>query len=334
MRFLLCAIVACAVAGAAWGEEHVLKLGTLAPEGTSWMRAGHEWADALAARSGGRLRVRLFAGGVMGDEREMVHRVRTGQLAGAAITTVGLSVIQSDLLVLEQPMFFRGYAELDHVRARLDDELRRRFVERGFVLLAWADVGEVHIFSKAPLRTRADLDRARVWSWVDDPVSRSLIQELHVRGVPLGAPDVLAAFERGLVDVCYGSPLAVLAFQWHSHVRYMTSRSVSLGVGALLLAKRDFDALPPDLQQILVEESKRLEARLVPLVREDDARALAALKRGGLQVVAVPAPLVEEFQAASERTRDHLDGSEYGHELRLRVERVLSAFRTRAPRDE
>jgi TRAP-type C4-dicarboxylate transport system substrate-binding protein len=239
-------------------------------------------------------------------------------------------MIQSDLLVLEQPMLFHDWAELDHVRARLDDEFRRKFAERGYVLLAWADVGEVHIFSKTPLRTRADLEHARVWSWVDDPVSRRLIQELAVHGVPLGAPDVLPSLERGLIDVCYGSPLAALAFQWHSQVRYMTSQTVSLGVGALVMSKRELDTLPPELQQLVVDESKRLQERITTLIREDDARALQALRRSGLQVIAVSPPLVQEFQAAADRIRDQLDGSEYGHDLRVRVERMLAEFRAGA----
>ncbi len=313
-------------------DEHVLKVATLAPEGSTWMKLGHAWADALREKSGRRLRIKMIPAGAAGDEREMVHKVRQGQLSGAAVTTVGLGVIQSDVLVLQQPMFLRSYQELDFVRARLADELRKKFLERGFVLLAWADVGEVHIFSKTPVRTRAEIENVKVWTWVDDPISRKLLDAFGVHAVPLGAPDVLPSLASGLIDVCYGSPLVALAFQWHAHVRYMTAQSVLQAVGAIVIAKRELDALPPDLQALLLDESKNFEAKMIPQIREDNARALAALKRGGLQVIDVSPELLHEFQATSDRIRDQLDGSAYARDFRLRVERILDEFRMHASR--
>jgi TRAP-type transport system periplasmic protein len=314
---------------AARADEQVLKIATLAPEGTAWMRLGHEWAEAIGAHSGGRLRVKIISGGAAGDERTAVHKIRGGQLAGAAVTTVGLGVILGDVLVLQEPMFLRSYEELDFVRTQLAAEIRGKFLEHGFVLLAWADVGEVRIFSKFPIRTRADLAHARVWTWVDDPVGRKLLQELGVQAVPLGVPDVAPSLASGLIDVCYGSPLVALALQWHPHVRYMTSQTILQAVGAIVVARRELEALPADLQQIVLADSKALEDKMIPMIRDDNARALAALKRNGLRVVEPSPELIQEFQAASDRIRDPLDSSIIGHDFRLRVEKLLVEFRAR-----
>src|SRR5262249_19691569 len=134
-----------------------LKIATLAPEGSAWMTSFHEWAKNVEEHTAGKVKIKFFAGGTAGDERDAVRKMRLGQLNGAAVPAIGLGLIKSEVRLLELPMLIDSYSELDFVRNKLDAELRQKFVDKGYVLLAWGDVGPVHIFSNTPIKGKADL---------------------------------------------------------------------------------------------------------------------------------------------------------------------------------
>ena len=207
------ALLALSFGGVAHAQS-TLKIATLAPEGSAWMVAFHEWAKNVEEHTGGKIKIKFFAGGTAGAERDAVRKMRLGQLNGAAVTAIGLGLINSEVRVLELPMLIDTYGELDYVRNKLDAELRKKFEDKGYVLLAWGDVGPVHIFSNTPIKGKADLAQLKLWAWVDDALVRALFTQLGVNGVPLGVPDVLPSLQTGLINACYGSPLSTLALQW------------------------------------------------------------------------------------------------------------------------
>ena len=304
-----------------------IKIATLAPEGSSWMNLFHAWGKAVEDKSGGRLKLKFYAGGVAGDERDAVRKMRIGQLNGAAVTAIGLGLIQSEVRVLELPMFIKSNAELDYVRTTLDAEFRKKFEEKGYILLGWGDVGPVHIFSNIPLKSKADLAQTKLWAWVDDPIVRTLFTQLGANGVPLGVPDVLPSLQTGMINACYGSPLSTVALQWYTKVKYMTSMHITQAVGATVITKRDYDKLPPDLQKILMEESRELEKKVLLTIRADNDKALASMKSAGIQVVPSPPELVSEFELQALALRPKLEPSIYTHEFRTKVEKLVADYR-------
>ena len=138
----------------------VIKIATLAPQGSFWMKLFQEWASNIEKRAPGKVKIKFLPGGVAGDERDAVRKMRTGGIQGAAITGVGLGLIQPDVRVFDMPFMFKGYTDLDETREKLDDVLRKKFEEKGFVLLGWGDVGPVHLFSNTPITTLAEIGRA------------------------------------------------------------------------------------------------------------------------------------------------------------------------------
>ncbi len=318
-----------AAAGPARADDdvHTIKIATLAPEGSAWMQLFHEWQKNLEAHSAGKLKVKFYAGGVAGDERDAVRKMRLGQINGAAVTAIGLGLINSQVRALELPMMIDSYSELDYVRTKLDGELRAMFEEKGYVLLSWGDVGTVYIFSNIPIKGREDLKQTKLWAWVDDPLVRALFQQLGANGVPLGVPDVLPSLQTGLINACYGSPLSTLALQWYTKVKYMTSMHISQAIGATVVTKRDFDKLPADLQKILMQDSKDLEAKVLKQIRADNDKSLTQMKAAGLQVVESPKSMVEDFTKEALQIRPKLEPSVYSHEFRMKVEKLVADFR-------
>ncbi len=329
MKRMLAAVFALALfAGAAPAQETVtFKIATLAPEGSSWMNLFHTWGKAVEEHSAGKIKVKFYPGGVAGDERDAVRKMRLGQINGAAVTAIGLGLIQSEIRVLELPLLIHDYAELDYVRNKFNDEIRKKFEDKGYVLLAWGDVGPVHIFSNVEIKSKGDLKQTKLWAWVDDPLVRALFQQLGANGVPLGVPDVLPSLQTGLINACYGSPLSTLALQWYTKVKYMTKLHISQAIGATVVTKKDFDKLTPELQKVLLADSKELETKVLKQIREDNEKALVSMKQAGLQVVDSPPEMVKDFTEQAVAIRTKLEPSVYTHDWREKVEKALADYR-------
>jgi TRAP-type C4-dicarboxylate transport system substrate-binding protein len=229
--------------------------------------------------------------------------------------------------VLEVPMLIQTYDELDFVRARLDADLRKKFDDKGYVLLAWGDVGPVHLFSATPIRSRDDLMKARVWEWADDPISKKMFERTGAPGVPLGVPDVLPSLSTGMINAAFGSPLATLALQWHTRMRYMTSLNFGQALGATVITHREFDRLTPAEKQLLLDESATLQKAVLSQIRGENERALAALRKSGLVVVDTPKEMAREFEKIAVPMRDELEPALYSHDFRQRVEKLVAEFR-------
>lgn len=291
------------------------------------MNLFNEWARIAAQRSNNELRLRFYPGGVMGDERDMVRKIRIHQIDGAALTTVGLGIIYRPVLVLETPGLFETYAEIDAVRGRLREEFDRGFEHEGFVFLGWGDTGIARPFSNIPVRTLADLRRTRLWAWSDHPIATILATSARLNGVRLGLPEVLPALQTGMIDSLISPPLAALQLQWFSRLRYMTDLRVTFGLGATMVSKERFDRLTPALRQILRDSAREVHERLVRQIRSDDEAALGILRRRGITVVDVPEAARREWTTLISESRGQLAGPVYPRELLERVERMLAETR-------
>src|SRR5262245_5822033 len=263
--------------------QTTIKIATLAPEGSSWMKLFRDWQKAVEARTEGRVKLKFFAGGVQGDEKDVLRKIKLGQLHGAAITGIGLSNVAPEVRALE---LARSYEELDYLRENLDKDLRAKFEEKGFVVVSWGDVGPVHIFSKKPIKSIEELRTLKLWKWVDDPMSNKLFAAIEANGVPMGVPEVLPGLSTGQIDSFFGSPLSALALQWSSHAKFMTNFTLSQATGATIISKKAFDSLSEADRKALIEESKKMEGSVLKQVRADNTKALDSMKAQGLQVVA------------------------------------------------
>jgi TRAP-type C4-dicarboxylate transport system substrate-binding protein len=192
------------------------------------------------------------------------------------------------------------------------------------VLLSWGDVGPVRLYSNTPLREKADLQKVKMWVWNDDPLLARLFQKLGMNAVALGVTDVLTSLQTGVINGCNGSPLAAVALQWHSKVKYATSLEVSMAVGAVVLTKKQWEALTPEQRKIVEEESRTLSAGLTKVIRNDNVQALAKMKALGIEVVPTPEPLVAEIRNQARAATAEMEGKLFGKEFRQRVEKIAA----------
>jgi len=298
----------------------VIKIATVAPTGSAWMRIFNKMKARILKETKGEVKLKFYAGQVQGDERDVVRKIRTGQLQGGSFTTVGLSMINPKVLVLQNPFIFSNVKQLNKVRDALDGEFQKSFRDKGYELLGWGDVGWVYFFSKEPVATEADLRKQKVWVWADDPLTKALMREAVVSPRLLGLPQVYPALNTGMINAVYNAPLACLTLQWHTKVKYYTDFPLAIAVGATVVSKKTWDKISPENQAIVKRIARKYHQALSRRVQRDNQKALKILRKDGIKPVPVSEAAKKEFRAVAKKVAFKFAPRYYPRSL---LERVL-----------
>ena len=292
LSILLAGLLAAALP--AVGAE--LKVATIAPDGSHWMREMRAAAAEIKERTGGSVEIRFYPGGVMGNDAQVLRKIRIGQLHGGAFTAGGLAERYSGLNLYGIPLLFRSLDEVDYVREHLDPVLTAGLEEAGFVGFGFIEGGFARLLANHPVRGIEDMRRRKVWVPEGDPISFFAMEELGLSPVVLPVTDVLTGLQTGLLDIVAASPVAALVLQWHTKVSYMTDVPVSYSMGLFALDKRAFMRLSESERQIVDEVVTRTVAKLDEAARDDNRRAREVLERSGVKVVHVDERNVESLR--------------------------------------
>jgi TRAP-type transport system periplasmic protein len=309
--------------------KFMIKFATLAPEGSTWMKSMHQMDDEVRARTDNRVGFKFYPGGVQGDEKDVLRKIRNGQLHGGGFTGFGLGAVASDVRVLEMPFMFRDLAELDHVRGEIDGQLDEVFDAGGYLNLGWVDVGFIYIFSKNPIATPEDLAAARMWVWAGDPLAELFFKAFDISPIPLSAPDVLTALQTGVIDSAYSSTLGCIALQWFTRVSYMTDVPITHGMGAALISKKAMAKISPEDLVIMQEVSKPIMRDLTEKTRVQNQEAIEEMKKEGVQVVEVSEEVHQQFFKTGRGAWDDGVGELYSAELLEQVKTLLADYRAK-----
>jgi TRAP-type C4-dicarboxylate transport system substrate-binding protein len=312
-----------------FSQQYIIKFATVAPDGSTWMNVMKEFDAAVRKESGGRLGFRIYPGMVQGDEKDVLRKIKLGQLHSAGITGVGMTSIAPKVRILDSPFLFRNYNEIDLVYKTFNDEFNKAIEEGGFVNLGWAEVGFVYVFTNTRVQTPEDMKKIKMWMWEGDPIAEAAFKALGINPIPLTINDVSTSLQTGLINGVYSSPLASLALQWFARVKYMLKVSLANSMGAVVISKKKFDELPADLQEILRRNGKKYMEKLTLLSRQDNEKSIETLRKNGIQIIEPTSK--EEFLAYEEigkKARRLLVGKLYPEELLNRVEKVVYDYRS------
>lgn len=304
-----------------------LKIATLAPEGSSWMNIMHEMMDEVTAETDGRIKFKIYPGGIQGDERDVIRKMRAGQLHGGGFTGNGLGVILPRVRVLEIPFLFNDYNEVRAVVDSLDSYFADYFDKEDYVLLGWANVGFVYLFSQEPITCKKDILDKKVWLWEGDPLAETFMAEFGIKPIPLAITDVLMSLSTQMINTVYTAPMACVGLQWFTKVKYMTDYPVTNSVGAVIVSRKSWDRIPEDLQPVVRRICDKHFARLAETTIEDNAKSIETLKKNGIKLVEVGDEGRADFNKVSLTTREKLAGSLYPADLQERVEKLLADYR-------
>lgn len=318
---------------AAAAQEAVkIRLGTLAPRGTSWHRSLLEMGEKWRAVQGPGSAFIVYTDGSQGGEADMVRRMRVGQLNAALLSVVGLTEIDDSVAALQKmPMVFRSWDEVDHVREKLRPGLEKRFLEKGFVVLFWGDAGWVRFFSKEPALRPADYRRMKVFAWVGDNPQVDIMKALGYQPVVLEISDILPGLQTGMVNMVPSTPFYALVGQFYGHAPHMLDMNWVPIVGAVVMTRKAWDSMSPSAQKALRQAADAGGAELRAISRRENEEALEAMKKRGLKVQTLTPEIEAEWRAVAEQAYPLIRGRMVPAPLFDEVQQALREYRAAQP---
>lgn len=306
-------------------KKNLVKFATLAPEGSSWMKEIRRLADDVKEKTGGRVIFKFYPGGVSGDERDVIRKMRIGQIHAAGFTGVGLGEILPEVRVLDLPFLFDTDEEVQRVYEKMNGYFSVQFEKKGYVLLGWAPVGWVHFFSTREIHSIEDIQKTKSWMWEGDPLAEETYKAMGVKPTPLSITEVLMSLQTGLLDTIYTSPQGALALQWFTKVRYMSRLRMGYATGAVLISKKRFDGLPDDCKPILKKLSEKYLRRLAQTIQNDNAASIQVMQNNGVRLIDMPGEkMIKEYHQAGAVARKNLVGKLFSPQA---LESVLKHLR-------
>ncbi len=269
-------------AAQAFGQT--LKIATIAPEGSSWMKDMRAGAKEVEERTGGRVKFKFYGGGIQGNDRQVRRKMRTGQLNGGALSSGGLNGFQKDADVFSLPMMFNTIEEARFVRNHLEPELRRRLEDAGYVNFGFATVGFGYMMSNKPMSSLADFKGQKVWTPEGDLVGYAALSALGVAPVTMPITDVMTGLQTELLDSVTVPPVGAVVFQWHTKLSYITEMPVAYVYGAMLVDKRAFSKISPQDQAVVRAVMEGIYRKFDQNGVRDNDDAMRALLEGGMKM--------------------------------------------------
>jgi TRAP-type C4-dicarboxylate transport system substrate-binding protein len=332
MRLTKLVTAAALVVGFSFGHParaDEVRIATLAPAGSPWMEVLDKAQVEIKDKTGGRVVLKYYPGGQQGDERDAIQKIKLGQLDGAAVTAVGMSMIDESIRVLELPMMFQSAEELDYVADKMWPYFQKKFEGKGYKLMDRGEVGWVYFLSKTEVKSLADLKGLKLWQWGDDRLVGAVFKKLGVNGVPLGVPEVDAGLTSGRINACYGSPVAAVALQWYTKIKFMTSMPMSFAIGATVVKLDALKKLSADDQKVLEDVGKANAKKLRKVIRKANDDAKGTMTRKGITVVQTPVAMVDEFTKQSQDVWKDLTGKIYSDDELKMVIKYRDEYRAK-----
>ncbi|HSK09081.1 MAG TPA: TRAP transporter substrate-binding protein DctP [Vicinamibacterales bacterium] len=327
---LAAAAAACLLALAVPASAQQIKVGTVAPEGSPW----HDMLLDLNARwkkvSGGTISLRIYPSGTQGDEPDMIRKMRIGQLHAAALTSVGMETIATELNALSIPFLFESWEEVDFVRDRLATRLKKALEDRDFVVLTWGDAGWVHFFTVTPAPRPADLQKLMLFTWGNNPRTEEMYKDAGFRVMPLAATEILQSLQTGKIQAFPAPPIAALASQWFGGAKNMTTVKFAPVVGGAIISKAAWERIDPALRPQLLKEAEEVGRIYKPKIRKLEGEAIAAMQKYGLNVVTVTPEIGREWKATAEKVYPKLRGGYLRAEDFDEVMALVKEYRAKA----
>jgi TRAP-type C4-dicarboxylate transport system substrate-binding protein len=305
----------------------IIKIATLAPEGSSWMKAFNALNSEVMKKTENKVFFRTYPGGVLGDEMDMLRKMKIGQIQGAALTSGGLSALFKEIDVVQIPFLFQKYEEVDAVLKKMDSFFRKGFEDNGYILLGWSEAGFVYLMSTVPISSVSDLKKGKVWIWAESPMAKAIFDEAGVSAIPLSVPDVLVGLQTGMVDVVYVPPTYAISLQWFTKIKYLTDTPLVYLSGGIVVKKDVFKQIPQPSQNIIVESCQHHLNQLKIITRNENQEAIKVMVKQGVKIITPSKDQIDEFKKLSNKAMGHVSGSTFSTKVLNEVSACLDSYR-------
>ena len=331
MRQLIAIVLSCTallLAGPAPAADKKLRIGTLAPKNSLYHRELLGLGEVWRTAQGGNAKYLVYADGSQGGEAEMVRRMRIGQLQGALLSVVGLRDIEPSIAALQNmPLLFRSWDEVDYVRDKMRTAMEKKFIDKGYVVLAWGDAGWVRFFSKEAAFRPDDFKKMKFFAWGGETEQQDIMTSLGYTPVPLETSDILPSIQTGMINVVPSTPYFALASQIYNTAPNMLDINWAPIVGALVVTRKAWDDMTPAAQDALRKASEKAGLQMRTQARQEVDDAVEAMKKRGLVVNRPNAEQMREWNALAEALYPRIRGAMVPADTFDEVLGLLKAYR-------
>ncbi len=306
-----------------------LKIATIAPEGSSWMKDMRAGAKSIELQTDGRVKFKFDGGGVQGNDKQVRRKMRTGQLHGGAFTSGGMNGFQPDADLFTLPLMFNTLEEAQFVREHMEPELRQRLEQAGYVNFGFAAAGFAYMMSNKPMSSQLDFNGQKIWTPEGDEVSYAALRALGVAPVIMPVTDVMTGLQTDLLDSVAVPPVGAVVFQWHTKLKYITDLPIAYVYAAMLIDKKAFSRLSPADQKIVRQVMEGIYRKFEHNGKTDYVEALQALLDSGMQMVEPVAGVMEQWRKIVYQSHYKLasEGS-FDIELLKQMQELLDEYRS------
>ena len=311
-------------------QAKLFKIATLSPEGSIWMQKLQEGASELSEKTGNRVKIKYYPGGVMGDDKAVLRKISIGQLQGGALVGGSLSRYYSDNQIYSLPLKFRSFEEIDYVRQHLDQRIADGLEKGGFVIFGIAEGGFAYVMSQEPIRTVDDMRRQKVWIPDNDSMILEAVKAFDITPIPLPIADVRAGLQTGLINTVTIPPIGAITLQWHTQIKYLMNEPFLYVYGVLAIDKKAFKKLSSEDQSTFRDIMGRKFLELNKINRQDNVKALEALRNQGIEFTSIPdEPLAKWYKDAATVPKRLIETGRLSEDMASTLENLLNEYRTK-----
>lgn len=321
--FFLCILMSMSLAA------QTIKVASIAPEATPWGQGLNQIAAEWSRATNGRVRLKIFHGGVAGSEIDVVRKMRLGQLQGMTASPLGLNTMVPKLWGLSLPGIIQTGEELDYILVEFEEELNTAFREAGYEILTWSNSGWLNFFTRDPIPAPGDLRGMKIASTGYDEGFNTILRNLGMQTVNTSSTEVLTGLNSGLLDALIYAPLGVAAFQWFAIADNMLTLQIAPFFGAVVMDVRSWKRIPSQYHDELKEIAKKVGAGMEDELDELEAQALGLMQEFGLDVIDPSASELEEWYKVFADARQEWDARYFSDPLMARIKSSLEEFRNR-----
>lgn len=315
---------------AAYSETTVIKTALITPEGSAWTNMLQRMAKEISEKTCGEVTFKIYAGGVSGDELDVIRKMKVNRIHAAGFSGVGMGVLLPEFRILEAPMLYHDYSEVDLIKEKYRERFSSDLEKQGYVLLGFAEAGFVHLFSKNDMASPEWVKTAKMWAWKGDPVAENFFKANGIKTYPLHLTDVNTGLETGMIDSFYSPPLGAVAFQWHTKIGYMLDYPMVNSSGALILKKDVYEKISPENRKILKATAKTYCDQLVQATRKDNQEAVRVMAEAGVKIIKPSQDRIQEFRNNAKASYEVNIPALYSKEMLTDIQQTLEKSRAKA----
>lgn len=308
-----------------------LKIAAITPNGSTWMKKLKEGAKDIAQKTQGRVTFKFYPGGVMGEDKTVLRKMKVGQLHGGVFSNGTINNIYPGSQVYNQVLKFNSYNEIDHIRPKIDPLIIAGLKDKGLTTLGLSELGFAYLMSTQPIATIEDLQKQKAWVPENNHTAAEALKAFSVIPTPLPIRDVLVSLQTGMINVVAGSPVGAITLQWHTQIKYVTDLPIAYVYGAVLVSNRVMKKISLDDQKIIKQTMGRIAAEMDSLTRKDNFAAIEAIKNQGVKWIKPSDETISHLKTMIKSANDNLMKSgNMDKDIVDRLDGALTEFRKNA----